>query len=372
MRVLIVNKLYFPWIGGMEKTTQDIAEGLNKKENYQVQILVCQSKGRRKKETVNSVEVFRAGSFGILFGMPISFSFFPLFKELSEKIDILHIHHPFPLAIIAYLIFRPKAKLIVHYHSDILRPKIPCFFFKPFLKKFLKKADAIIVTNPRIMETSDILKDFKEKCHLIPSGIDLKKFELTDQIKEKVQKIHKKYGKPLVLFVGRLVYYKGIEFLIEAFKDIDAKLIIIGSGPLKEKLLRLAKRLGIERKLYFLSRVSDNDLVSFYHACDIFVLPSIAKTEAFGLVQLEAMACQKPVISTNLPTGVPWINQDKVTGLVVPPKDAKALADALNLLLKNKDLRKIYGQNAKERAKDFAKEKMIEKIIKLYQLICRH
>jgi rhamnosyl/mannosyltransferase len=260
MKILMVNKLYFPWVGGVEKTTQDIAEGLNKKENYQVRVLVCQPRGKRKVEEINGVEVYRAGSLGMFLGMPISFSFFLWFKKLSKGVDILHIHHPFPLASIAYLIFRPKAKLIIHYHSDIFRQKLSYFIFKPFLKKFLDEADVIITTSPRIIENSEILRPYKEKCQVIPSGIDLEKFKLTDEIKEKAKEIREQFGSPLILFVGRLIYYKGIEFLIEAFKEVKAQLVIVGSGPLEKDLKKLAETLGIKNLIHFLSQISGNEL----------------------------------------------------------------------------------------------------------------
>jgi len=366
MKILEVNKLYFPWSGGIEQTVQDIAEGLNKIDWCNIEVLVCQPKGKRKTEEINGVTVHRASSLGMLLGMPISFSFFLLFRRLSKKVDILHIHHPFPLSAVAYLLSRPRARLIVHYHSDIVRQKISNFFLRPFLKRFLNHADLIIVTNPIIIESSKILKKHRNKCLVVPSGIDLEKFKLTPEIQKKSEEIRKKFSSPLVLFVGRLIYYKGVEFLIEAFKDIPAQLVIVGSGPLDKKLKILVKNLGLSEKIHFVGKLLSKELISYYYASDIFVLPSVAATEALGLVQIEAMACGKPVISTNLSTGVPWVNQHEKTGLVVPPKDIIALSKAINILLGNKELRKNYGKNGKDRSKKFSKELMVKKIISYY------
>jgi len=194
---------------------------------------------------------------------------------------------------------------------------------------------------------------------------------LFDTLPDKIIEIKKQIGSPIVLFVGRLVYYKGVEYLIRAFKNINAQLVLVGSGPLENDLKHLAKDLEIEERVHFLNNIPDADLKAFYHACDIFVLPSIEKTECFGLVQLEAMACGKPVISTNLPTGVPWINQHKKTGLVVPPKDVEALHQAIVFLLENEKLRNEYGKNGQERVKEFTIDLMVEKINNLYLSLCK-
>jgi len=371
MKILQVNKLYFPWVGGMEKTVQDIAEGLSRKDNYNVEVLVCQPKGKGSEEALNGIKVYRAASLGMFLGMPISIQFVTLFCRLARGVDVVHVHHPFPLAVFAYLMCKPKAKLVVHYHSDIYRQKISYAIFKPFLRKFLKRSDAIIVTNPYIIENSEILKDYRKKCYIVPSGIRIEDFQLDDLIKDKIIEIKKQIGSPIVLFVGRLVYYKGVEYLIRAFKNINAQLVIVGSGPLENDLKQLVEDWEIEERVHFLNNIPDEDLKAFYHACDIFVLPSIEKTECFGLVQLEAMACGKAVISTNLPTGVPWINQHKKTGLVVPPKDAEALHQAIVFLLENERLRNEYGKNGQERVKEFTIDLMVEKINNLYLSLCK-
>jgi len=366
IRILQISKFFYPHFGGMEKVVRDINIGL--KEDVNMKVLTCQVKGKGNKEIIDDIEVFRAGSIGVYFSVPISFTFPFLLRKLSNDRDILHFHLPFPLAVMSYLLVRPKGKIVVWWHSDILKPKNLYKIYKPFLRSFLNKVDKIIVATPYHIKNSDVLKDFKDKCEVIPFGIDVERFNFTNEIKEKVEKVRGEYGPKIILFIGRLIYYKGLEYLIQAIKSVDAKLLIIGEGYLKENLQKLVDKLKIKNKVFFLGRVGNSEIVAYYYACDIFVLPSIEKTEAFGLVQLEAMACGKPIVNTNLPTGVPYVSQNEITGLTVPPKDAKALAGAMNILLNDEILRKKYGENGRKRVeKEFTKKIMIEKVLNVYK-----
>ncbi len=378
MKILQVNKLYYPWIGGVEKVVQQIAEGLNKKDDFEIEVLCCQPRGRGENEIINGVKVHRASSFGIFWGMPISFSFLSLFKKLSKEADIIDFHHPFPLGDLAIFLFtrpnfilenlsgfKPKAKLIVHYHSDIIRQKVLEIFFKPLIFNTLKGAEKILISNPNLIKSSSYLQKFKEKCEVAPFGVDLEKFKEADE--NEIQKIKEKYGN-FILFVGRLNYYKGLGYLAEAMKDVEAKLIIIGEGPEKKNLEFRIKNLKLEDKIYFLPFQLRKELINFYKACSVFVLPSIFKSEAFGLVLIEAMSCGKPVISTELGTGTSFVNQNGVTGFVVPPKNSKALSQAIQKIIENKKLAEEFGQNGVKRVKElFSKEKNLEKITSIYE-----
>jgi rhamnosyl/mannosyltransferase len=170
-----------------------------------------------------------------------------------------------------------------------------------------------------------------------------------------------------VLFVGRLVYYKGVEYLIKAMKEVDAELLLIGDGKLRAELTALTNEMGLAHKVHFLGEISDEELPEYYHACDVFVLPSISPAEGFGLVQIEAQACGKPVVSTSLPTGVPFVNLHEKTGLIVPPKNSKALAEAINKLLGSSNVRKEYESRALERAQQFRAELMVRRVFQLYE-----
>jgi len=367
MKILQINKLYFPWIGGVEKIVQDIAEGL--KDRVDMKVLVCRDRGKKEIDRVNNIEVTRASSFGIFYSMPISFDFPILLNRLSRDRDILHFHMPFPLADLSYYFnLRKKKKVIIWWHSDIVKQKKALLIYKPFLLSFLKKAEKIMVATPRHVESSIFLKNLEYKCEVIPFGINQDKFLMTSVIHNKVVKIHNIYGKNIVLFIGRLIYYKGVEYLIEAMKNVDANLIIIGDGPLKDNLSLQTKRIGVDKKIFFLGGLDDSDVVAYYHACKVFVLPSVENTEAFGIVQMEAMACGKPVINTDLPTGVPYVSLNGKTGVTVPVKNADALSKAIRNIIFNDDLREKFGANALQRIeKEFTMDRMMNRIYKVYE-----
>ena len=368
MKILQVNKLYHPWIGGVEKVVQNVAEGLKDRAN--VSVLVCQPKGRAGRDVVNGVRVVRAASLGIFFSMPVSLSFPFLLKKLSRHVDVIHFHMPFPLAVISYFLARPKGKVVLWWHSDIVRQKKIMLFYRPFLRRFLKRADRIIVAAPQHIKSSAYLGGFEDKCEVVPFGIDTRGLELSDNVQQEMELIRAEHGPNIVLFVGRLIYYKGAEHLIRAMKDVDGKLMIVGEGPLESQLHSLAAELGVEEKVVFLGRIPDRDMAAYYHSCDVFVLPSIACSEAFGIVQLEAMACGKPVINTDLPTGVPWVSRNGETGITVPVADPAALSGAINKLLRDPNLRQEYGANARRRVEEhFSLRRMIDDLYRVYEKV---
>jgi rhamnosyl/mannosyltransferase len=364
MKVLQIGKYYYPIKGGIEKVVYDIATGLNDK--LDMKVLVSNTKFKKSKDMIKQVEVIRSARLTELFSMPILPRF--IFDLKNINADIYHYHLPFPIGVLSDLMLNPNGKTLVTWHSDIIKQKIALRFYKPFLIKFLNKVDNIVVTSPNIINDSPFLSRFKDKCTVIPLGIKPDKFIKTKSINKKTNDIKSNYDKPIILFIGRLVYYKGIEYLIKAMKNIEAILLIGGTGPLEGKLKTLVKDLNLENKVDFLDFVKDEDLPAYYHACDLFVLPSIAKSEAFGIVQLEAQACGKPVVSTNLTTGVPYANKHKETGLIVEPKSVEQLKNAINKLLLDEDLRLKLGKQAKARVnRSFTIDKMTESYLELYK-----
>jgi rhamnosyl/mannosyltransferase len=366
LKVLQVNKLYYPWIGGVEKVVQDIAEGL--KDKIDVEVLACQPKGRGKNEIINGVRVTKTSSLGIFFSMPISPTFPFHLARKSRKVDILHFHMPFPLGDISHLLAGDKnKKTVVTYHSDIVKQAWGMRLYKPLMNRFLELADKILVTSPNLMNSSEHLKPFLNKCKVVPLSIDLSKYE-EGNIKTPIsKKAPISPEEKIVLFVGRLSYYKGIRFLIEAMSDVSAKLIIVGEGGLKKELENMVKALKLNNKVIFLGNLPGGNLRYWYKRCDVFVLPSVERSEAFGLVQLEAMAYKKPVVNTDLPTGVPFVSKHGQTGFTVPPRDSKALAEAINKILDNDDLRLKFGENAYTRVREkFSLDKMLDSIYSMY------
>jgi len=362
--ILHVGKFYYPVKGGVENHLYLLCNEL--KKDYRTEVLVANEGFKGYSELVNGVKVRRLMNFGRLFSM----SFCPAMALWLRKIKtkIIHVHLPNPLADFSYLLARPRGKLLIMYHSDIVRQKMLLPLYRPILFSLLRKAELIIATSQNYIDSSYILRKFRDKCVVVPLGIDLERFKLTESIQEKVKSIHKRFGNNILLFVGRLVYYKGLEYLIAAMKDIPAHLIIIGTGPLEKRLNNMAGRIGLKDKITFLYNISDEDLPAFYHASKVFILPSIERSEAFGIVQLEAMACSKPVISTRLNSGVPFVNLDGETGIVVEPRSAPEINEAANSLLTDKELRERLGKNGRERVeKMFTKERVASQIKEIYR-----
>ncbi|NQU74541.1 MAG: glycosyltransferase, partial [Candidatus Omnitrophica bacterium] len=310
--ILQVGKFYYPVKGGVENHLYLLCNEI--KRDYKTEVLVANEGFKGYSELVNGVKVRRLMNFGRLFSMSFCPSMALWLRKIKTK--IIHVHLPNPLADFSYLLARPRGKLLVMYHSDVVRQKMLLPLYRPILFSLLRRAEVIIATSQNYIDSSYILKKFRDKCVVVPLGIELERFKLTDHIQEKVKSIHKRFREDILLFVGRLVYYKGLEYLIEAMQDIPAHLIIIGTGPLEKKLNKMVKGLGLEGKITFLYNISDEDLPAYYHASQAFILPSIERSEAFGIVQLEAMACGKPVISTRLSSGVPFVNLDGETGIV--------------------------------------------------------
>lgn len=362
MKILQIGKYSAKFAGGIEKTTLLLSEYLAKKNN--VDVITNSIDYKRKTYTNNKVLHQEFPAYNVL-STPITKDLIKFLK--GKEYDIIQISHPNPAASLAYLIAKPKGKLLVWYHYDIFRQRFLKHFYNPFMNKLLKDADFIIATSENYVNTSKVLENYKSKTIVIPHGINFKDFN-KKKFKVEAAKIKQRIRKPIILFVGRLIYYKGVDYLIRAMKDIDAKLIIIGQGPLEKELRLLVKELKIEQKVVFKKVSMEESLAKYYHACDIFVLPSIYRSEAFGMVLLEAMACGKPIITTEIGTGTSYICQNGVNGLIVPPKNHLALRNAIKHLLKDKELAKKYGEQGKKRAKNkFSINKMGKSFTKLYE-----
>lgn len=362
VKVLEVNKLYAPEIGGIETIVQNIAENLNNRVNLKV--LVCQSKGRTVREQRNGVSVIRCSSFGTVLSMPLSLSFLSYFRKLSRTADIVHIHVPFPLADLACLLSGYRGKVVISWHSDIVRQKRILQFYKPLLNWLIRRADCIVVATQGHIDSSLFIRQYAEKCKIIPYGLNLEEYLITGNILTK-RLVNQQNLK--ALFVGRLVYYKGIEILLHAMKKVKGcELFVVGSGKKEKEFVAMAEE--IKEKVHFMGTLSSEALKKALSDCDFLVLPSIEKSEAFGIVQLEAMAYGKPVINTALPTGVPYVSLDGVTGITVKTASIEELAKAMQFLINHPDLRKQYGTQARERVRrNFNNQVVMEQMFELYQ-----
>jgi len=240
--------------------------------------------------------------------------------------------------------------------------------FEPFLQAALRKSSAIIATSPNYLATSPALQNFRERCHVIPYGIDTTQF--AECSPEAVRRVRERFGDRLVISVGRLVYYKGFDVLIRAMASVRGKLVIVGDGPLRAELGNLAAQLGVTDKVIFAGEINNADVAPYYHAADLFALASVARSEAFGIVQIEAMAAGLPVINTALDSGVPFVSLDGETGLTVPPGNPPALAEAINRLLDDAGLRQRLGQAGIRRARqEFSLDTMLRRTLQLYRTV---
>jgi glycosyltransferase involved in cell wall biosynthesis len=360
LRVLHVGKFYTPHPGGMETHLQVLCGEL--KQSVEVEIVVANNERKTIEEVIDGIKVTRLG-------MSFSFAAAPVCPQLTRRIreaqaDLVHIHWPNPTAVLAYLASGHRGRLIFSYHSDVVRQKILGKAFWPVLRHALKRADAIIVASPDYLETSPVLQKFRERCRVIPYGISPEQFDRPSAIE--VAKIRKQYGPRIVLGVGRLVYYKGFEYLIRAMKTVAGHLLIIGNGPLKDELKREVRACGVSERVTILPDV--RDVCPYYHAADVFALSSVARSEAFGIVQLEAMACGTPVVNTRLDSGVNFVSPGGLTGLTVPPANAEALSQAINALLDDPTLRAQYGRAGRSRVEqEFDLEVMANRTHQLYK-----
>jgi len=229
----------------------------------------------------------------------------------------------------------------------------------------LRKVDRILVTSPNYQESSEVLRGLRDKCAVIPFGIDQTRFRTVSS--ESVERVRTLYGPgPWVLFVGVLRYYKGLNYLLEAIASVHARLLIVGDGPEGPALRQTAEGLGLGEKVVFVGAVPDSDLPAYYGAASVFCLPSSERSEAFGLVQLEALASGVPIVSTELGTGTSYVNSDGESGLVVPPRDASSLAGALERLVQDNALRQRLSAGARERAEFFTAARMLADTAALY------
>jgi glycosyltransferase involved in cell wall biosynthesis len=348
----------------METHLQALCTGL--RNHVDLRVVVSSDNRRSVEETIDSVPVTRLGTTLNAFSTAISLGMAEYIR--SSRADLVHIHLPNPAAVMSYLMSGYQGRLVVTYHSDIVKQKVLGRVFEPLLYAALRKSAAIIATSANYLATSPVLQAFRDRCHVIPYGIDTNQCEQCDP--DAVRRIRSQLGERLVLSVGRLVYYKGLEYLIRAMVDVRGKLVIVGDGPLRGKLERLTDRLGVSDKVIFAGVIDNVSLLAYYHAAALFVLASVARSEAFGLVQIEAMAAGLPVINTSLDSGVPLVSVHEETGLTVPPAEPQALASAINRLLDDSNLRQKFGQAAVLRARrEFTLDTMLQRTLHLYRHI---
>lgn len=347
--ILHISKYYYPDLGGIETVAKYLAEGMTDYNN----VVVCYAKDNvYHEDCVNGVKVYRMPVNFSFMSQDVSFSYAKRLKKIYSKYnpEYIHVHCPNPFVYpIVTAIASKSTKIVLHWHSDILSKGIVYKIIKPFENQILKRADMIISTSPNYIPMSKPLLRYENKVKVVQNGLITSDFDLQEGEDNVVKEIRKKYeDRPIVYFVGRHIPYKGIDFLIKADEYIksDCEILIAGKGPQDNYL----KSIPCSKRVKFLGRLSDKDLRCYSHAADVFAFPSITKAEAFGIALAEAMYCKSvPVTFSLAGSGVNWVSLAGVTGEQVSLKDVKAFAAAIDKILSDKALQKVYAEKAKAR-----------------------
>jgi rhamnosyl/mannosyltransferase len=369
VHILQIYKDYHPVLGGIENHVRDLGEGLAER-GHRVTVLVTNLTNRTVVEQPRAgLTVIKAARTLHLASTPLSLAMGRLAGQARP--DVVHLHFPYPPGDLAYLRVPGRPPLVVTYHSDIVRQRSLLRAYRPLLELTLRRAARILPTSPQYLASSPFLRRHAARCSVVPLGIDTTRFAEADP--RQVAAIRARYDAPLLLFVGRLRYYKGLHVLLDALPSVRAELLIGGSGPERERLAAQASQLGIAGRVHFLGDVPDAELPALLRAADLFVLPAHLRAEALGLAQIEALASGLPCVSTELGTGTSYANLHGVTGLVVPPGDPAALAKAINELLADDERRLRLGAAGRRRAEAlFSRAGMLDAVEAVYRDVVRY
>jgi glycosyltransferase involved in cell wall biosynthesis len=372
LRILQLGKAYPPVnLGGVEVVIELFTKGLNE-ENYPCDALGVNDKYEFVAEkNVTGGVIYRTKLLKKAFSTLFSIQLISFLNKIKGKYDIIHIHTPDPMAALALYFCRPSCKIVLHWHSDILRQKVLLFFYNPLLHWLVKRADLILATSPNYIEHSSYLKENILKTKVLPIGLNIE-YEIVEK-ELNIQLTNRYYSKKIIFSLGRLAYYKGYEHLILAANYLpdDYVIVIAGGGNEREYLTKIIIDNDLKDKVLLVGKISESEKVWYFKNCMIFALSSIFKTEAYAIVQVEAMAYGKPVVSTEIAgSGVSWVNMNGESGITVPIKDSKAIAEACLEIMTNEVLYNKYAQGALARYnKCFTRDIMINKLIHFYKHI---
>ena len=369
MKILQLGKAYPPVnLGGVEVVIQNLQEGLNKIN------ICCDALGVNDsyKEIIeigaNGGKIYRAKRLFKLFSTLFSINLIFILNRIKNNYDVIHIHSPDPMAAFALFISSPKNKIVLHWHSDIIKQKFLLIFFRPLFNWLINRSDVIITTSPIYAPNSKFLCNHLNKVISVPLGSDINCNLYDIPFYNKLKDDYR--NKKILLSIGRLAYYKGFNYLIESMNYLDDSyvLLIMGDGDLMNDLHSKIQYNNLSDKVFLLGSLNNLQKNSLYKICDLFILSSLFKTEAFGIVQIEAMAFGKPVISTNINgSGVPWVNNNNVSGIVVPIQDSVAITNAIKIITQDELSYLNYSNGALDRYNQFFKlEIMIKKIHSVY------
>jgi glycosyltransferase involved in cell wall biosynthesis len=376
LRILHVGKFYPPFAGGMERFLKDLMVAQHEQGSHVAALVHHHGRGQdTTDEWDDGILVRRVRSFGQIIYAPVSPSFPAHLSDMVKAFepDILHLHLPNTSAFWT-LAVTTDIPSVIQWQSDVLPSKIDpglrlaYRFYRPWEQALLRRAAAIIVASEPYLRESSALRPHRSKCRVLTLGIEPS--DLMPPDPAKVESIRRRFGgRPLILFVGRLAYYKGVDVLLQAMVAVrNAELVVVGTGQERDRLIQSAAELGIRDRVHFLGYVEDHELPDWFSACRVFCLPSIERTEAFGMVLLEAMGYGRPLVTTRIMgSGVNWVNLEGETGLVVTPGDSRELAQALNKLLADEQLATNMGSAGRDRLdKHFQIHSIAEKMNAIY------
>jgi rhamnosyl/mannosyltransferase len=345
VKVVHVGKFYPPVPGGMERVVQSLCDVT--RDRLENRVLAFNTESRTVTEDVDGVPVTRVGTWGAVGSVAIAPSFPTCLARVEA--DVMVVHEPNPWALLSYAAVRPRLPLAIWFHSEVVRPALRYqLFYAPIARPAYRSARRFLVSSPALAEHAAALQPFRDRVTVIPFGIDVDAWRPTEEVSRRAEEIRQRIGRPIVLFAGRHVPYKGVAVLIEAAAPLDVAVVIAGDGPMRSSWEELSRHQTGPAIFSFAGETDDLELRALLLASDMLVLPSVTRAEAFGYVQLEAMASGTPVISTALPTGVPWVNE---AGLVVPANDVTALRAAIARLAADPALASRLGELGQVRAR---------------------
>jgi glycosyltransferase involved in cell wall biosynthesis len=358
LRVVHVFKNYFPPThGGIEHHIHDVAHGL--RDRFDISVLCADAPGRPAADEDDGVRVIRAPATAWISTLPIVPSWPKLLRSLAP--DLVHLHVPNPTGDALFAIAPLGVPGVATYHAEITRLRPLTIPYAALQRRLLGRMNRVITTSDALAATTPHLRTDPGRVSVIPLGIDPAEWGDSRPTTALGSR------DPLVLFVGRLVHYKGVDVLIRAMQSVDARLFVVGDGSDRTALETLASSGGLSGRIRFTGVVDRDELVDLYHRADAVVLPSTSRAEGFGTVLLEAMACGTPVVSTELGTGTSWVNRDGETGFVVRAGDPAALARAIGDLLGSPELRARMGDAGRKRVRTtFTKASMLDALSDIY------
>jgi len=383
VRVLHIGKYFPPHPGGIEYVLHDLL-GAQRRLGIDAAAVVHQH--TRSQPTVcedfRSSPLWRVRTWGQLLYVPIAPTFPLALRSIVRRFnpDIIHSHVPNTSAFSVLLpgVLPAGIPGVVHWHSDVVPSQIDrriawaYRLYRPFERRLLAKTDAVIATSAPYLESSAALRPWKHKCHVVPLGIDPARLsEPNDELRNWAREQWRGRGLK-VLAIGRLTYYKGHEVLLDALgRGADLTLCLVGEGERQWKLNDLVNRFGVTDRVNMLGFLSDDKVQALLAECDCLCLPSLERTEAFGVVLLEAMRYGKPLVASDIPgSGVGWVCQDNVTGLLAEPANPAALAHALERLQDDPSLAKRLGCTGAERFRaEFHIDRVAESTRRIYETL---